>query len=500
MTITTTDSPPLRRLSSAGVRLGSRQAAVAAVAVTLVAEALLALVIADPRLNVLLLAPAAVVVLALFLRWPLLGVTALLVLTDSAFHESFFAIEAGALSIRLHEIVLLGVLFVALVRPRRATWGGTAGGALAIFFGLLALSAALALSVGRVEPTDVVNWGRPFVLLSLFYVGVRLFPDARSAHRVLVVAAVIASVTGLVALVAALHQGVGELLQDPGRQFIRAQEGLGLISRVRLPGLGLAYGLFWFAVVQLGQARGTRRLLWAGVLAGQALNLAISFNRNMWVGLLVGLGLLLVLSRGQVRYTLARGVAVGAAGIALMAFLAPTAPQGSRVTPLIDRAATLGNLQAVGESSSADDRRYEIERGWATALDHPVIGVGVGAPYGAHIADFTVEDRYVRLPRRFLHNQYLYLVLVAGVPGLIAFLVFLGKTLRLAWRRNERDPSMAACGVGLATIMLSSVVMLYFSVPDMTAAIGVISGAIVASTARSAAPETAWRRDGHDSP
>ena len=491
MTITTTGSPPLRRLSSAGVGLGSRRAAVAAVVAALGAEALLALAIAHPRLNVLLLAPVAIVVLGLFLRLPLLGVAALLVLTDSAFHESFFSIEAGALSIRLHELVLLAVLFVALVRPRRATWGGTAGAALAIFFGLLTLSAALALSVGRVELTDVVNWGRPFVLLSLFYVVVRLFPDARSAHRVLVVAAVIASVTGLVAAVAALHPGVGELLQDPGRQFVRSQEGLGLISRVRLPGLALAYGLFWFAVVQLGQASGTRRLLWAGVLAGQAVNIAISFNRNMWVGLLIGLGLLLVLARGQVRYTLARGVAVGAAGIALMVFLAPSAPTGSPITPLVDRAATLGNLQVVGESDSANDRRYETEKGWATALQHPVLGVGVGAPYGAHIADFTVEDRYVRLPRRFLHNQYLYLVLVAGVPGLIAFLVFLAKTLRLAWRRNERDPNMAACGVGLATIMLSAVVMLYFSVPDMTAAIGVISGAIVASTARSAAPETA---------
>lgn len=500
MTPITTDSPPLRRLGSARVGLGSRQAVVAAAAATLGAEALLALAIAQPRLNVLLLAPAAIMVLALFLRLPLLGVAALLVLTDSAFHESFFAIEAGALSIRLHEIVLLGVLFVALVRPRRATWGGTAGGALAIFLGLLALSAALALSVGRVELTDVVNWGRPFVLLSLFYVVVRLFPDARSAHRVLVVAAVIASVTGLVALVAALHQGVGELLQDPGRQFIRTQEGVGLISRVRLPGLALAYGLFWFTVVQLGRAHGTRRLLWAGVLAGQALAIAISFNRNMWVGLIVGLGLLLVLSRGRVRYTLARGVAVGAAGIALMVFLAPTAPSGSQVTPLIDRAATLGNLQAVGESGSANDRRYEIERGWDTAVDYPLLGVGVGAQYGAHVADFTVEERYVRLPRRFLHNQYLYLVLVAGVPGLVAFLFFLGKTLRLAWRRRERDPSMAACGVGLATIMLSALVMLYFSVPDMTAAIGVISGAIVASTTRSGAPETARSGHGHGSP
>jgi len=475
---TTTHSPRLRRLSSATLR----RTVVLGVAVALLGEALLALAIVHPRLTVLLVAPAAIAVLGLFLRLPLLSVASLLILTDSAFHESFFSIEAGALSIRLHELVLLGVLFVALVRPRRATWGGTAGGALAIFLGLLALSAALAFSVGRVELTDAVNWGRPFVLLLLFFAVVRLFPDATSAHRVLVTAAVIGSLTGVVALVAALNPGVGELLQDPGQQFVRSQEGLGLISRVRLPGLALAYGLFWFTIVQVGRAHGARRLLWAAVLAGQAVNIAVSFNRNMWVGLFIGLVLTLAISRGQVRYTVARGLAVGLAGLALMVLLAPHAPPGSPVTPLVDRAATLGDLQAVGESSSANDRRYEVERGWDAAVSHPVLGVGVGAAYGAHVADFTVQDRYVRLPRRFLHNQYLYLVLVAGVPGLVAFLAFLGSTLQRAWRRRERDPRVAACGVGLATIMLSAVVMLYFSVPDMTAAIGIISGAIVAST------------------
>ena len=91
---------------------------------------------------------------------------------------------------------------------------------------------------------------------------------------------------------------------------------------------------------------------------------------------------------------------------------------------------------------------------------------------------FDFGDTHV--PQLFLHNQYLYLLLSPGIPGLIAFLVFLGTPLHYALRRFPRDPSIIACGVGIATIMISAVVAIYFSVDDMTAIFGLLTGVIVA--------------------
>jgi O-antigen ligase len=87
---------------------------------------------------------------------------------------------------------------------------------------------------------------------------------------------------------------------------------------------------------------------------------------------------------------------------------------------------------------------------------------------------------YILVPQLFLHNQYLYLVLIAGVPGLIAFLFFLLTPLVAVVRRVPRDPAITACGVGIAAIMLSAVVAIYFTVENMTAVLGLLTGVIIA--------------------
>ncbi len=47
-------------------------------------------------------------------------------------------------------------------------------------------------------------------------------------------------------------------------------------------------------------------------------------------------------------------------------------------------------------------------------------------------------------------------------------------------KRSPTDPAITACGVGIATIMISSIVAIYFSVEDMTAILGLLAGVIVA--------------------
>ena len=80
--------------------------------------------------------------------------------------------------------------------------------------------------------------------------------------------------------------------------------------------------------------------------------------------------------------------------------------------------------------------------------------------------------------QRFLHNQWLWLLLVGGVPALVAFAAFLGVVLAKAWGPG-RTLSQTALGAGIAMICLSAFVMPYLGVEEFCLAIGVVAAAIV---------------------
>ncbi len=448
------------------------------------AELLVGAAIADPRFVLLLLAAGGAVGFAVLYRLPAIGVVAVLVLAASLFSGDFLAFEVGRFKTYPFEIVLGGLLLVALVAPRRPTWGGTAGLALAGFLGLLVLSGALALSAGRAEPVQILNWGRPFALLTLFFVVVRLFPTRAEAMQLAVAGAIVGGITGALSLFVAIGSDLGPTLASATESFVTPGEGVGQLSRVRLPGLGLAYVLFWFAVIAFVEARGPRRLGWGLVLAGDVVGITLSFNRNMWIGLLLGLCLTLLLARRPVRRRLATGTtAVIAVGAAIMFFLPGTTGNGSAIDPLVQRGSTLLDPGELQDESSLQNRGDETERALEAAVDSPLIGIGAGAPFGVFYNEQRGSESYVRTAQRFLHNQYLYLVLVAGIPGLICFLVYVGSVLRRAAQRAGSDPRTAALGVGLLTVATSALVAIYFSVPDMTSVVGLVTGVIVAATA-----------------
>ena len=340
-----------------------RRAALTALAVGVVlAEVLLGAAIADPRFVLLLVATTGAVGLAVLYRLPVVGIMAVLVLAASVFSRDALAFELGPLQTYPFEIVLGGLLLIALVAPRRVTWGGTAGLALALFLGLLVVSGALALIAGRAEPVQILNWGRPFALLTLFYVVVRLFPTRAEAMRLAAAGAVVGGITGALALFVAIGADLGPALATATESFVTEGEGVGQLSRVRLPGLGLAYVLFWFAVIAFVESRGPRRIGWGLVLAGDVVGITLSFNRNMWIGLLLGLGLMLLLGRRSVRRRLAVGMAVIVAGLAVTLVLPGAAGTGSAVDPLVQRGSTLLDPAELQEESSLQSRGDETER------------------------------------------------------------------------------------------------------------------------------------------
>jgi O-antigen ligase len=150
------------------------------------------------------------------------------------------------------------------------------------------------------------------------------------------------------------------------------------------------------------------------------------------------------------------------------------------IDPVVDRASTILSPGEVARENSYDDRKRETEIAWNTARSNPLLGVGVGAPFGVYFYEQAAAGTYVLTEQRFLHNQYLYLLLIGGVFGAAAFLAFLITPLSMALRRSPREPLVTAAGIGIVVIMMSAVVAIYFAAANMTPVLALLAGYIVA--------------------
>jgi hypothetical protein len=445
---------------------GAWLGAVAIAAVLVVGDLIIALGLTDPRFARLLLLGLAALGLALVFRFQFAAACGILVLVASVFEPGRFRMSAGPSELRLEELILGALFIVAVVRPRRAWWGGVAGGALAVFFVVLGLSAVLALESGRAEFSNVVLYCRFFAPLLLFYVIVRLFPEPDQVRRLLLIAVIIAAIAGVVSVaVAAPGSSLAETLNPNETNIIRDKEGLGLVNRVRLPDVSLAYVLFWYAAAQaIAAQRGGRLLGWLAALTGMGLSLALSFNRNMWIGLVIGFLVMLLIGRTVSRRRLIAAVAVLVTGAVTIALAGPKLNSDSPLYPVVQRGETLLHPAQEARDPSIEDRRMENGFAVDTIERNPILGVGPGAPYGA---DWL-----------WVHNQYLHLLLIGGPAALLSLLVFLGAPQVAVVRRWSRDDTLLALAVGVAITMVSAIVMISFVNPTYAGVLALLTGSI----------------------
>jgi O-antigen ligase len=198
----------------------------------------------------------------------------------------------------------------------------------------------------------------------------------------------------------------------------------------------------------------------------------------------IGAVLMAVVGGSIVRSRLTIGLVVLVAGVVVLLAFGSQSSSDSVVKPLIKRGSSILELGKTEKESSLEDRARETEGAWNTAKDHLAIGIGPGVPFGVYekapiiSGSFSFGESIT--PQLFIHNQYLYLILICGIPGLIAFLVFAAIPLLEALRRSPRDPAITGCAIGLAIILVSSAVAIYLTVPDMTPLIGLLAGVIIA--------------------
>jgi O-antigen ligase len=448
-------------------------------AALLLLDVVIAVAVMDARFQRLLMLGLALVALALVFRFPFAATCAVLVLVAGVIEPGRFKLPVGPVELRLEELILGALIVVALLRPRRATLGGFPGWALITFLCVVCVSAYVALSSGRAQFTDVFQTVRLFAPLMLFFVVVRLFPEPGQVRRLLLAAVVIAAIGGVVALlVAAPGSGLATLLNPHGDSSIRSDEGLGLVNRVRLAGVVLAYALFWYTATRALGSRGAQRTGWLLALVGMAVAIVLSFNRNMWIGLVFGLFIMLAFSRGVTR----RGLTV--ALVLLAAVGTTTVLAGTRIGtdspiyPLVERGSTLFDPTKEAQDSSLQDRFVENRRAMAAIERHPVLGIGAGASFGSVGLFRTPSGAIVRQDALFMHNQYLYLLLIGGPLGLISFVAFLGVPVVEALRRRS-DDALTALAAGVVITMLSAIVTMAFAHPTGSAVLALLTGALV---------------------
>jgi O-antigen ligase len=111
------------------------------------------------------------------------------------------------------------------------------------------------------------------------------------------------------------------------------------------------------------------------------------------------------------------------------------------------------------------------------------MGIGPGAEFGVYFDELQSGGAYKRTKQLFLHNQYLYLLLICGVPGLLAFVGFLVSSMARA-RGWLDDTEVTTWAVGVGMIALSATVMISFADASSALAIGLLCGAIAAATSR----------------
>lgn len=238
--------------------------------------------------------------------------------------------------------------------------------------------------------------------------------------------------------------------------------------RVRPPGLTAVYIVAAFAAARV--LWGPRRGRWRGwaLSAVTLTGIVLSLNRNMLLGLGLGLCVAFAVAPQKHRFVVVAAVV----GTLLLSFSLLT--QGSSVgsNPVVSRYASISNYGAL-KTQTLGDRYYENHIALQRIRHHPIGGLGWGLDYGAVLLS-TDDGVPVSTPRSFMHEQYLWIWMRAGIVGLLALIstLVLGVWNGAQWCRARVGVGDGWLGAGvvaaLVAVAASSNVAIYLTAPDST--------------------------------
>lgn len=322
---------------------------------------------------------------------------------------------------------------------------------------LMGLIAAVAVGCvwGLVNGGDgpgIADTARAILLVPLVFVVVqRAF--AGRLPQLVALTVVGASVASAVEIVASIV-GAQRLLVDERTSVITGTD-TSEVSRLASPVLPLWGPLLILLVSGAFPMRPRWRLVLLAVPG--VVHEALSFNRSTWAPLLA-FAVVVAVARFGARGVVKRLVAAVLLGTLALG-LAGVGAFGSTGEALAGRVTSVLTGNALAEDSLADRQRENV-----AALDtlrrHPVMGVGVGVPYGGEIVSYdNLHDRTEVEARPWIHNQYLRMWLWFGVFGLVMvglLMVRVASVVVHSWR-TPTGVLVVALGLGLACLALQSV-------------------------------------------
>ncbi len=413
---------------------------------------------------------SGVVYLFLAFRLPEYAILLLLAITSSIINPDYLPVlHLSSISFQIPDLllgVLLLVTFLRMTSPsRHGFYPSPLFVPLLLFTLALVIGVLNAILIHGMSMNAVMRNVRPLIQWLLLIPVVQLVDSEQAVKRLIV------GLCGLGVLFVAgiiIHDLVPSFpdmilpVNDP--TLVTVDSEIGGVNRVYLDADRLLYvmipiALAWLALNSgaIGQAAlqsaRTRPIETAGMLI--ALGLAVfwllrSFQRNYWGTAALNVVLLFLLLTGRQRLRLVRHLLpLALIGVVAALVLAMAMPQAvdRLVGASVGRAASL-DPTTLATDSSIQWRESEIQYAMVQVVHSPIIGIGIATPYRPPL---VVEESGSYLLDYFVHNTYLWLMVMMGLVGLIPFLwLCLAFTARaLVKQRTIRDPILRGFVLGL---------------------------------------------------
>jgi O-Antigen ligase len=383
-----------------------------------------------------LLAPLAVVALAILLTRPLLAVCVVVGLTILCEGPTFglltftthFFVHVYKYLTLLDVLVAVAVVAVAIdvVRTGRRLWVPRPLRPAIVFLGLgMLVGAVVGHAAGAGIRYALGSEDVLFYLLALPLAVANLQLDTRRLTQLLAGAgalAVLKAVLGLIE-VAGHHgpaiEGTATLsYYEPAANWLILIAGLAILAALLMR---------------------ARPPLWLTLSAPLLLAcLLLSYRRSFWIAAVLGIVLVVLIGTSPGgRRVLVQGVTALAVTIWLLGSISFQSQ-----LPIVKRVASLSPSKL--EANQQDRYRLDERANVLGAIrEHPFTGLGITVPWSASVHPLSVEREE---GRQYVHFAVLWFWLKLGILGLFAYIAVMVGSMTLAWRawRAASEPLLRA--------------------------------------------------------
>lgn len=390
----------------------------------------------------------------LILKMPELGILGIILLTSTLLSsESNLGIYVGIGHIYLTDILLLTLLasigIRGLAEPDFKLIHTPLDISLLAFVCIAFIStisailySSLTLQQSLGEVRNIANYLTFFAITNLL----------RTKKQVNILTGGLVVFASLVAIAMIIQYALGASTPlFPGRVEVLSTEGVNFsdVTRIIPPGYSLVFIMFIFlSVIQCCDEFNIQHLWLVVPWLLTGMGVVLTFKRHFWAAAIVIFFLLLYLSKKSELKRIA-GWAVSISITLAIALFAGITMIGQPAKDLLDssiiRLASLTNPGTyLDTNSSLRWRDFEYKYAIPQIIDHPVLGLGLGAQYRPFVSH---RDHAEYDGRGFIHNGHIWVMVKTGLLGYLAILCvmisFVYRGLRY-WKTLSTTGAMAA--------------------------------------------------------